>query len=71
MTKEFGKKINELIKTITENLSKWDEIYFQKIVEYKASIFTLQTTNAESIRLLSDKVFSISFSLLEFKSLVS
>ena len=69
MSKEFGVKINELIQTILENLKRRDEIYFKQIADHKAAVHSLQNTNQESLKLLSDKVFSMSSSLIEFKGI--
>lgn len=70
MSNEFGKRMKDMLQTIADNLQKRDEIFFKQITDYKVGVLSLQSTNAESIKFLSDKVFSLSSSLLEFKSMV-
>lgn len=63
MGKEFQKKIKEMFKDMSNNLSQRNQVFLKEIVAHKAVIVSLQNTNAEQIKLFFDKAFELSSSL--------
>lgn len=70
MSTEFGGRLKDFLKDIIANLNKRDEIFFKQIADHKVVVVSLQITNSESIKFPSEKVFSHSSSLQEFKGFV-
>lgn len=69
MTNKFGKHMNNLVTVLDDLLMKRDEIYFKNLDNYEKDVKSFQTTNATSMMQLTDKVFDMNKSFIDFEEM--
>lgn len=70
ISKEFHKKMKEMFHNLSDSLHQTDQIFLKHLADHKEIVLAPQKKNENSIKLLSDKVFELSSSHSDFKSMV-